>query len=87
MSTVEELTIPAEAATGLRRISVTFDDGSRISLTVIQECTEHCPGEIHPVEGLALSRQVVTNAQLTKALLQIAALAVKTSSLQSLPHP
>ena len=84
MSTVEELTLPAEADSGLRRISVTFEDGSRSSLMVIQECEEHCDGEIHPVEGMAISRQVVTNGQLAKALLQITQVAVKTSSLQSL---
>jgi hypothetical protein len=81
---VKEETIPAEADCGMRRFSVTEPDGSRISLTVIQECGEDCEGEIHPVSGIALSRQVVTNGQLAKAVLQLAAVAVKTSSLQSL---
>jgi hypothetical protein len=81
---VKEETIPAEADSGIRRFSVTEPDGSRISLSVIQECGEDCEGEIYPVSGIALSRQVVTNGQLVKALLQLGSVAVKTSSLQSL---
>ena len=85
MATVTEDTIPAEADAGMRRFSVTQEDGSRISIQVIQEKEEDgCPGEIHPSGEIALSRQVVTNKQLTQTLIQIAAATVASHKHQSL---
>ena len=84
MTRVTEDTLPAESDSGIRRFSVTAPDGSRISLQVIQETEpDDCEGEIHR-QGIALSRHVVTNDQLTKALIQIASAAVKSPNHQSL---
>lgn len=82
--TVAEETIPAEADSGLRRFSVTQADGSRISIQVMQEKeADECEGEIHAT-GIRLSREVCTNEQITRALIQIAATTVRFLG-QSLP--
>lgn len=73
---VTEDTIPAEEDSGIRRFSVTSPDGSRISLQMMQEKEADVEGEIHP-PGIRLSRDVVTNEQVTHALLQIAAHTVR----------
>ena len=86
MPHVAEDTIPAEADCGLRRFSVTAEDGSRISIQIMQETApDECPGETH-VAGIQLSREVCTNGQITQALLQVAAATVRHPSRQSLPE-
>jgi len=87
MSIVAEDTIPAEADSGLRRFSVTSPDGSRISVQLMQEKeVDECEGEIHaPEPGIRLSREVVTNEQVTHALLQIASVTVRYPHAQGLP--
>lgn len=86
MSAVSEDTIPAEAECGLRRFTVTASDGSRISVQLMQEKpADDCQGEIHPVDTVRLSREVVTNQQVTHALLQIASVTVRYPMTKELP--
>lgn len=83
MTPVLEDTLPAEADSGIRRFVIPFED-RQIIVQVRQEAAKSCDGEIHPVEGFGPVHQVVTNNDLTKALIQIAAAAVKSPMHQSL---
>lgn len=81
--TLTEDTLPAEAASGLRRITYQHED-QQITLILSQQAREACPGEIHPVQDFAHVNQVITNQQLVTACLAIAKAAAATPRLQSL---
>lgn len=87
MSQVVEQTIPAEAELGLRSLSVTLADGSRVTVQVMHEIPDdECSGEIHPTPpSLLLSRDVVANEPLGVALVQIAAELLRHPRSRSLP--
>lgn len=83
--TITEDTLPAEADTGIRRI--TYECGAeRLILQFRQEIRpEDCPGEIHPAtQPFQPSPQVPTNQLLINACLTIARQALATPRLQTL---
>lgn len=82
-TTITEDTLPPEADTGIRRLTMQTGD-ERIILQIRQEAREDCPGEIHSVEGFTPVNQVVTNQQLINACLAIARQALATPRHQTL---
>lgn len=83
MSIVTEDTCPAEADSGIRRFVIQRED-RQIIVQVRQEAQETCDGEIHPVHGFGPVHQVVTNADLVQALIQLSSEALKATRHQSL---
>lgn len=83
MATVTEDTIEYQRVNGIRHFVVEEGD-SQIIVQVRQTARESCDGEIHPVDGFAHTKQVVTNQQLTFALIQMASAAVNSPKCQSL---
>lgn len=83
MATVTEDTLEAEISQGIRRFVIEEGD-SQIIVQVRQRVRESCDGEIHPHDGFGDSHQVVTNQQLTFALIQMASAAVNSPKRQSL---
>jgi hypothetical protein len=84
--TVAEETIPAEADSGIRRFSVTFGQGLRIVIQIMQERQPDVPeGEIHPSACLNPCNDVCDNEMVTMACIQVAARTVPHPHLSYLP--
>lgn len=73
MTSVRETTNPATADCGMRQFVVVLDEFTEVTLVISQNRDASAPGE--PVR-LEQSLEPVTNADLTTALIQLAAKAV-----------